>query len=52
MSDSRFQADRKIELYKNVCFNDKIIELQNNVHHNRCQRLKNRSDERQDRLFV
>jgi hypothetical protein len=52
MNDSRFRANRKIELYENVRFNDKINELQNDVRYNRRQRLKNRADERQDRLFV
>jgi hypothetical protein len=52
MSDSRFRADLKIELYENVRFNDKINELQDDVRHNRRQRLKNRADERQDHLFV
>jgi hypothetical protein len=47
MSDSRFRADRKIELYKDVRFDDKINELQNDVRHNRRQRLRNRADERQ-----
>jgi hypothetical protein len=40
MNDSRFQADRKIELYKNVRFDDKMNELQSDVRHNRRQRLK------------
>jgi hypothetical protein len=35
MNNSRFSADRKIELYKNNCFDDKINELQNDVRHNR-----------------
>jgi hypothetical protein len=52
MNDSRFRANRKIELYENVCFNDKINELQNDVRHNRRQRLKNRVDEHQDRFFI
>jgi hypothetical protein len=52
MSDSRFRTNRKIELYKNVRFDDKINELQNDVRHNRCQRLKNRANERQDRLSL
>jgi hypothetical protein len=52
MSDSRFQADRKIELYKDVHFDDKINELQSDVRHNRRQQLKNRADKRQNRLSV
>ncbi len=52
MNDSRFRANRKIELYEDVCFSDKINELQNDIRHNRRQRLKNRTDERQNRLFV
>jgi hypothetical protein len=52
MNDSRFRVNREIKLYENVCFNDKINELQNDVRHNRRQRLKNRADERQNRLFV
>ncbi len=41
MNDSRFRTNREIELYENVRFNDKINELQNDVRHNRRQRLKN-----------
>jgi hypothetical protein len=52
MNDSRFRANRNIELYENVRFSDKIDELQNDVRYNRRQRLKNRTDERQDRLSV
>jgi hypothetical protein len=52
MNDSRFRTNRKIKLYENVNFNDKINKLQNDVRHNRRQRLKNRINERQDRLFV
>ncbi len=52
MNDSRFRANRKIKLYKDVRFDDKINELQNNVRHNRRQRLKNRANERQNRFFV
>jgi hypothetical protein len=52
MSDSRFRADRKIELYEDVNVNDEINELQNDVNPNRRQRLKNRVNERQNRLFV
>ncbi len=37
MNDSRFRADRKIKLYENVRFNDKINELQSDVRHNRSQ---------------
>jgi hypothetical protein len=52
MNDSRFRANRKIELYEDFRFDDKIYELQNDVCHNRRQRLKNRADERQDYFFV
>ncbi len=52
MNDSRFRTNREIKLYENVRFNDKINELQNDVRHNRRQRLKNRVNERQDRLSV
>jgi hypothetical protein len=52
MSDSRFRTDRKMKLYKDVCFDDKINELQNDVRHNRRQRLKNRANKRQDRLSL
>ncbi len=52
MSDSRIRADRKAKLYKDVCFNNKINKLQSDVHHNRRQRLKNRVNERQNRLFI
>jgi hypothetical protein len=52
MSDSRHRTNRKIELYKNVRFDNKINELQNYVRHNRCQRLKNRINERQDRFYL
>ncbi len=52
MSDSSFRTNREIELYENVCFSDKIHELQNDVRHNRRQRLRNRTNERQNRLFV
>ncbi len=41
MNDSRIRANRKIKLYKNVHFDNKIDELQNNVRHNRRQKLKN-----------
>jgi hypothetical protein len=52
MNDSRFRANQETELYEDVCLNDKINELQNDVRHNRRQRLKNRADKRQNRLFV
>jgi hypothetical protein len=52
ISDSRLRTNRKIELYKNVRFDDKINELQNDVRHNRCQRLKNQTNERQNRLSL
>jgi hypothetical protein len=52
MSDSRFRANRKIELYEDVRLSDKINELQDDVRHNRRQRLRNRANERQNRLFV
>jgi hypothetical protein len=52
MNDSWFRADRKIELYEDFRFDDKIYELQNDVRHNRRQRLKNRADERQNCFFV
>jgi hypothetical protein len=51
MNDSRFRANRKIELYENVRLSDKINELQNDVRHNRRQRLRNRADKRQNRFF-
>ncbi len=51
INDSRFRTNRKIELYKDVCFDDKINELQNDVRHNRCPRLRNRANEHQNRLF-
>jgi hypothetical protein len=35
MNDSWFRADRKIELYEDFRFDDKIYELQNDVRHNR-----------------
>jgi hypothetical protein len=35
MNDSRFRANRKIELYKDFRFDNKIYELQNDVRHNR-----------------
>jgi hypothetical protein len=37
MSDSRFRADRKIRLYKDVRLDDKINELQSDVRYNRRQ---------------
>jgi hypothetical protein len=52
MNDSRFRANREIELYEDVRLNDKINELQNNVRHNRHQRLKNRINKYQDCFFV
>jgi hypothetical protein len=52
MSDSRLRTDREAELYRNVRLDDKINELQNNVRHNRCQRLKNRANEHQDPLSL
>jgi hypothetical protein len=52
MSDSRFRTNRKIELYKNVRFDDKINKLQNDVRHNRCQRLKIRANKHQNRLSL
>jgi hypothetical protein len=52
MNNSRFRTNRKIELYENVCFNNKINELQNDIRHNRHQRLKSRKNERQNRFFV
>ncbi len=51
MNNSRFRTNRKIKLYKDVRLDDKINELQNDVRHNRCQRLKNRTNERQNRFF-
>jgi hypothetical protein len=52
MNNSRFRTNRKIELYEDFRFNDKIYELQNDVRHNRRYRLKNRVNERQDCFFV
>ncbi len=52
MNDSRFRINRKIKLYKNVRFDDKINELQNDVRHNRRQLLKNRANKRQNRFSV
>jgi hypothetical protein len=48
MSDTRFQADQRTELYKDVCLDDQVNELQNYLRHRRNQRLKNRTNERQN----